>query len=155
MTPSWFLQFAHLLATVAWIGGMIFMKAILVPSLAVLEPPQRGRLMGSVAKRFTALAWTSVALLALTGLVKAPEGLLGDTTTDVGLLLTVKLALFAGMIVVGLVITFGVAPKLGVLAPVPGAAPNPAFLKAQKALDGLSAVNALFGLVILGIVSAF
>ena len=87
--------------------------------------------------------------------MKAPEGLLGDTTTDVGLLLTVKLALFAGMIVVGLVIAFGVAPKLGVLAPVPGAAPNPAFLKAQKALDGLSAVNALFGLVILGIVSAF
>jgi uncharacterized membrane protein len=153
MTPAWFLQFAHLLATVAWIGGMIFMKAILVPSLAVLEPPQRGRLMGSIAKRFTALAWSSVVILALTGFAKAPEGLLGDTTTDVGVLLTVKLALFAGMVVVGLVITFGVAPKLGGLAP--GAAPTPAFLKAQKALDALSAVNALFGLAILGIVSAF
>ena len=58
-------------------------------------------------------------------------------------------------IVVGLVITFGVAPKLGALAPAPGAAPGPAFLKAQKALDGLSAVNALFGLAILGLVSAF
>ncbi len=151
----WFLQFAHLLATATWIGGMIFMKAILLPSLAVLEPPQRGRLMGAVARRFTVLAWTSVVLLAATGFLKAPDGLLGDTTTDVGVLLTVKLALFAGMVVVGLAITFGVAPKLVALAPTPGAAPSPAFLKAQKALDGLSAVNALFGLAILGIVSAF
>ena len=152
---SWFLQFVHLLATAAWIGGMIFMKAILVPSLAVLEPSQRGRLMGSVAKRFTALAWSSVALLALTGLAKAPEGLLGDTTTDVGLLLTVKIALFGVMVVVGTVITFAVAPKLVALAPAPGSAPSPAFVKAQKALDALSGANALLGLVIVGIVSAF
>lgn len=155
MTKAWFLQFAHLLATSAWIGGMLFMKAVLVPSLAVLEPPQRGRLMTSVARRFTALAWTSVVLLALTGFLKTPDGLLGDTTTDVGLLLTVKLALFGGMVAVGLVITFGVAPRLAALAPAPGAAPGPGFLKAQKALDALSAFNALLGLVVLGIVSTF
>lgn len=151
----WFLQFAHLLATAAWIGGMIFMKAILVPSLAVLEPPQRGRLMGAVARRFTALAWTSTALLAATGLLKTPNGLLGDTTTDVGLLLTVKVALFAAMVVVGLVITFAVAPKLASLAPGPGAAPAPAYVRAQKALDALSTVNAFLGLVVVGLVSAF
>jgi uncharacterized membrane protein len=152
---SWFLQFVHLLATAAWIGGMIFMKAILVPSLAALEPPQRGRLMGSVAKRFTALAWTSTLLLAVTGLLKTPEGLLGDTTTDVGLLLTVKVALFGVMVVVGMVITFAVAPKLVAFAPAPGSAPSPGFVRAQKALDALSGVNALLGLVIVGIVSAF
>lgn len=154
MTKAWFLQFAHLLATAAWIGGMLFMKAVLVPALSVLEPPQRGRVMGAVAKRFTAVAWASVAVLALTGFLKAPAGLLGETE-GVGLLLTVKVVLFAGMIAVGLVITLGVAPRLGALAPAPGAPPSPAFLKAQKALDALSAVNTLLGLAILGIVSAF
>jgi len=154
MTKAQFLQFAHLLATCAWIGGMLFMKAVLMPALGVLEPPQRGRLMGAIAKRFTVLAWISVAVLAATGLAKAPAGLIGETT-GVGLLLTVKVALFAGMIAIGLVITFGVAPRLVALAPGPGAAPSEGFLAAQKAVDLLSALNALLGLAILGIVSAF
>lgn len=152
---SWLLQLVHLLATAAWIGGMVFIKAILAPSLAVLEPPQRGRVMAGVARRFTILAWTSTALLAVTGILKSPAGLLGDTTTGVGLLLTVKVALFGAMVVVGSVITFGVAPKLVALAPAPGSAPGPAWVRAQRTLDALSGVNALLGLAILGIVSAF
>ena len=175
---SWFLQFAHLLATAAWIGGggflrailspsphllaaaagrggMVFINAILAPSLAVLEPPQRGRLMGSVAKRFTALAWTSTLLLAVTGLLKSPEGLLGDTTTDVGLLLTVKVALFGVMVVVGAVITFAVAPKLVALAPAPGSTPSPAYVKAQRAGAARAGPNPLRARAIGGIAAAF
>lgn len=155
MSLSRFLQFAHLLATAAWIGGMLFMKAVLVLSLAVLDPPQRGCMMDAVARRFTIVAWTSTLLLAATGLLRAPEGLIGDTSVRIGLLLTVKVAVFAAMIAVGLVITLGVAPKLVALSPVPGAAPSPGYLKAQKALDALSAINALFGLTVLGLVSAF
>ncbi|KAA0256670.1 hypothetical protein FBQ97_11950 [Acidobacteria bacterium ACD] len=149
------LQLVHLFATVAWIGGMIFMKAVLMPALSALEAPARGRLMGAIAKRFTLLAWTSVALLLVTGLMKTPSGMLAETTTGVGRLLFAKHALFALMIVIGFVITFAVAPKIGKLAPAPGAAPGPEFVKAQRALDGLSAVNALLGFAVLAIAAAF
>ena len=148
---SYVLQLVHLFATVAWIGGMIFMKAVLVPALSSLEPPSRGRLMSAVAKRFTVLAWTSVVLLAVTGLMKTPSELLHDTTTGVGQLLFTKHLLFLLMIGVGFIITIAVAPKIARLAPVPGAGPSTEFIRAQKALDGLSAVNAVLGLGILAL----
>jgi hypothetical protein len=44
------LDFLHLLATAAWIGGMIYIILVLMPSLTAIDPPQRGKLMGAAAK---------------------------------------------------------------------------------------------------------
>ena len=147
-------DFLHLLATVTWIGGMLFMKLVLIPAMAAIDPPQRGRLMGGVAKRFTMVAWTSTAVLLVTGFVKTPSGLLFDGSTAYGTLLTVKHALIAVMIVVGLVITFFVAPRLRALAPAPGQAPSPALAAAARNLDALSAINTILGLAVLALVVA-
>jgi uncharacterized membrane protein len=46
------LKTVHLLALIVWIGGMVFVHFFLRPSLAMLEPPTRLKLMHEVLGRF-------------------------------------------------------------------------------------------------------
>lgn len=46
------LKTVHLLALIVWMGGMVFAHFFLRPSLSVLEPPARLRLMHAVLGRF-------------------------------------------------------------------------------------------------------
>lgn len=50
---------------VLWVGGMLFARFFLRPALAVLDPPQRLRLMHEVLRRF--FAAVTVAALAVLG----------------------------------------------------------------------------------------
>jgi uncharacterized membrane protein len=142
-------NFLHSLATVLWIGGMLFMKLVLLPAQAAIDPPQRGRLMGAAAARFTTVAWTSVVILVVTGLLRTPAGRLMDFGSQYGVALAVKHLLIVAMIVIGLVISLGVVPKLKSLAPAPGQLPPAAFVAAQGRLDLLSAINTVLGLLVL------
>lgn len=63
------MKFLHLLAAIAWLGGISFMLLALRPAVAeLLAPPQRLPLIAQVLQRFFALVWASIALLFLTGL---------------------------------------------------------------------------------------
>ena len=143
----------HLFAAAVWIGGMIYMNIVLMPSLAAIDPPQRGRLVGAVAKKFTIVSWLSVVALASTGLLRTPGPLLFDTASPYGRLLTVKLLLFGVMIAIGAVITFGFAPKLHRFAPKPGEPPAREFLAAQRGVKLLSGTNTLLGVTVLVLVT--
>lgn len=147
--------FLHLLVTVMWIGGMIFMKLVLLPALAATDPASAGRAMAVVAKRFTIIAWLSTLILLVTGLLKTPEGTLFSTASDYGVILLVKHILFVLMIAGGAIITFVFAPKLRSLAPKPGEGPSHEFLKAQKGVEILSATNTFLGLLVLVCVAMF
>jgi len=142
-------HFLHLVASVVWIGGMIFLHYILTPAQNVIKPEEGGKLFGFVAKRFTIAAWSSTVILIITGLIKAPSGVLFDLSTHYGLWLTIKHALIVLMIIGGLLITFRVAPKMGKLAPKPGEAPSMEFVKNQAMLSNISFLNMIFGLLVL------
>ena len=59
------LKFAHILAIILWVGGMIFAYCFLRPAAAALEPPQRLQLMRDVLGRFlNAVLWSVAATLA-------------------------------------------------------------------------------------------
>ncbi|MDO9092981.1 MAG: CopD family protein [Rubrivivax sp.] len=59
------LKAVHVLAVVLWIGGMAFAHFFLRPSLLVLEPPQRVKLMHAVLGRFFgAVLWAAALILA-------------------------------------------------------------------------------------------
>ncbi len=61
------LKAVHVLAVLLWVGGMAFAHFFLRPSLTVLEPPQRLKLMHAVLGRFfRAVLWATGAIL-LTG----------------------------------------------------------------------------------------
>lgn len=142
-------DFLHLLATVTWIGGMIYINLALMPGLTAIDPPQRGKLMGAVGKRFAILSWSSVLILLITGYLKTPEGMLFETLTSYGMTLTVKHFTIMGMMVVGIYISLVIVPQMGTLAPKPGEPPSPDFIKAQKRLPMLSVTNMILGIVVL------
>lgn len=61
------LKAVHVLAVLVWVGGMAFAHFFLRPSLALLEPPQRVRLMHAVLGRFFAAVLASIALILVSG----------------------------------------------------------------------------------------
>ena len=143
----------HLIATVFWIGGMAFVNMVLEPSLKELDPVQQGKLMGTIGKRFTIVAWGSVLLLLVTGFLRTPEGLLFDTSDAYGTTLLLKHIVVLLMILFGLRISLGLIPKISRGAPQPGQAPSPEFLKAQGQFHLLSRANFILGLIVLVLVA--
>jgi uncharacterized membrane protein len=153
MSDAVIYQFIHLLMTVFGIGGMIFMHFVLNPALATISPAEGGKLMGSIAKRFTIIAWSSTVLLLVTGLLKTPSGLLFDTSSAYGTVLLLKHLAFGIMIINGVIITFAVAPKLRAFAPKEGERPSGEFIGAQKRLGMLSGLNMALGVLVLLLIS--
>jgi len=68
MTFYALLKTLHVLAIVLWLGGMLFTHFFLRPSLQLLEPPQRLRLMHEVLRRFFAAVGVAALLTLITGL---------------------------------------------------------------------------------------
>lgn len=62
------LVWLHLLAAIAWIGGMLFLSVVLVPVLK-REPfvSQKAVLFRAIAGRFRAVVWGAIAVLLFTG----------------------------------------------------------------------------------------
>lgn len=148
-------NFVHLLFAVIWIGGMIFMNLVLMPSLSSIDPNERGKLFAQIAKRFTIVAWGSTLLLLITGFFKTPSGMLFNFSTDYGMMITVKHILFLVMIIFGSIITFVEAPKIKKYAPKPGEKPAQEFVNAQGKIKLLSASNMILGIIILILVSIY
>ena len=61
------LKAVHVLAVLVWVGGMAFAHFFLRPSLAVLEPPQRVRLMHAVLGRFFGAVLVAIVLILGSG----------------------------------------------------------------------------------------
>jgi copper transport protein len=104
-------QWAHLLAVGVWIGGLAWLLAGL-----------RGRARTdrrAVAVRFSKLAGASLAVVVVTGLARSLDELGGWRAlldSDFGRALGVKLALFAGLLLLGAVNRYRLVPALQVPA---------------------------------------
>jgi uncharacterized membrane protein len=62
------LKLLHVLSIVFWVGGMAFAHFCLRPSVQLLEPPERLRLLHAVMKRFFAGVLVAALLALATGL---------------------------------------------------------------------------------------
>ena len=145
--------FVHLVAAITWLGGIIYINLVLLPVLNTLEPSTAGKLMGENAKRFSVIAWTSIGLLIVTGLMQLDADTFFDFSTDFGTFLTLKLITVSIMIIIGLYITLLLAPKIRKLAPTEGDAPTLEFLNLQKRLPLLIRTNMILGILVLFFVS--
>ena len=109
----------HILAAVAWLGGMIFHIFVLDPVFRDNEVSfQSAYLLALMEGRFRKLVGGSIALLLATGAGKAylllgtMDALAGTTA---GRYVLLKLALTAAMLVI-----FAVCPKTRSCSPIPG-----------------------------------
>ena len=110
--------FLHLLATVAWIGGLVTLALVVQPVLnrSVSEARERARLLEAILKRFQPLANLSLAVLILTGMVQTftnrfYKGFLSLDNLWAQTIFFKHIAVL-GMIVVAGFMTFSVQPAL-------------------------------------------
>ena len=103
------LDYAHLISVVIWVGGGFYFLRIVQPSLAALPPDQAGRVTGAILKKFTPIAWGLIIVIGVAGIARAfLSGVLGHTiliTTTYGNLLLIKMALYAVMVFLGIILT--------------------------------------------------
>ena len=109
------LDIAHGWATAAWLGGLVMLLVLAMPLLAALGSVDRVRLGAAIVVRFSTVAVIAVVVLVITGTYRALAELPSLSalwSTDYGLALLVKLAVFAVMLVLAAGNRFVIHPRL-------------------------------------------
>jgi uncharacterized membrane protein len=112
----------HMVATIVWVGGLALMALVVWPGArAALGPgPELAALLTRLQRRFSPLAWGSLAVLVVTGLTQMSasehyDGFLRvDNPWAVAILL--KHLAVGGMVVLGVYQQWAVQPALARLA---------------------------------------
>lgn len=105
----------HLLATSVWVGGLLYISAVLVPALRDLDDRTRASVLARGLPEFSALALVSVVVLAASGTINTTVHLTSIqqfVTTAYGLTLFVKIELFLLMVVLSAYHAFVLRPRL-------------------------------------------
>jgi len=118
--PLWALTLTywlHMLATIAWIGGLAAVVLLILPAArASLKPEDFARLLEKIQRRLDPLGWLCLAVLLGTGLFQMTasqnyQGLLAINNRWAAAIL-VKHLVFVGMIGVSATLTWGIMPAL-------------------------------------------
>ncbi|HUY79271.1 MAG TPA: copper resistance protein CopC [Ktedonobacterales bacterium] len=123
----------HITATAAWLGGLLYIAAVLIPALRRLTARQRARVLALGLPEFGALALLAALLLAATGSLNTTFHLTSLSqflTTTYGRTLTVKIELFLLMAAISAYHAFFLRPRLAreLAATSPDAQPSKASL---------------------------
>ena len=119
-TPFWALSLAfwlHMLATVAWIGGLVALVMLVLPAARrVLDANSFSRFLDYLQRRLDPLAWLSLAVLLATGLFQLNsnpnyEGFL-SISNRWAVSILIKHILFFGMIGISAYMTWGLLPQI-------------------------------------------
>lgn len=143
----------HLMATAAWIGGLVAVGLALLPAMCQWPEPERLRILGHVVPRFSTLALVSVEVLILTGLyqtwahVDRPAAL---TATGYGQALLVKLGLVVVVLGVAAVNLLAIRPRLAAAAQ--SKAPSDRTAPLVRRFGRLVGAETLLGIAILAVV---
>jgi putative copper export protein len=147
----------HILAATTWIGGMLFVALVVVPSVRRGDLGNTAKLFGETGRRFRAVGWTCFAVLFLTGCYNlAARGVtLHDfidrrwVTSPFGRAVVMKLSVFAVVVVLSAVHDYVIGPRAVVeLERDPG---SPAALRLRRRASLLGRLNALLALVLVGL----
>ena len=89
------MKFLHIAAAIVWLGGVSFMLFALRPAASALAPPQRLPLIAGVLQRFFVVAWGSIVVLLVTGLVMLLRVGMKSAPTGWHLMFGIGLVMFA------------------------------------------------------------
>ncbi len=145
------LDFLHLMATIAWIGGMFINMLVVIPTVQkVLDPPTAGKFMSALFKRIRIVVYVSLLVLFITGIPMkiASEYYVSIINFDnnweiAGFIKHV----FVGLLALMAIYSFEIlSPRVAILAK-DGPSPILDVLKRRQML--LGAVAFLFGIVVI------
>lgn len=144
----------HILSVATWVGGMIFVAAVLAPKLRKLPASHRGFLFAEIGRRFSRIGWAAIVLLVASGLIQTLIRA-GDWTRifqgTFGTILAIKLIIVALLIVESIVHDFVLGPKqtLWEQRIVDGAQPGPSYQRLRKATVWLARTQLLGALAVI------
>jgi putative copper export protein len=159
------LVFVHVLSAAIYVGGTIFLAAVLVPlTRQTPQAPVAARLLRSAARRFSRISWVMLAILVLSGVgLLERNGLLTDGLTsgsfwssEIGAVLAVKAGAVGALLGLSYVHDFVLGPRLAqaleAMAPA-GGRPPPGFAAQRRRLVWLARFNLLLalGVIALGV----
>ena len=132
MLLSALIQWLHITAAVVGVGGIAFMRLILIPSLGQVDQAARERLLQSVLPKFRLTVWTVIGVLIGSGIYNL---LTADHLADprYRTMLEVKLLLAVTLFAISFGLTL----------------PYPALAGMQKQRPRWLAVNLVLGIIIL------
>jgi uncharacterized membrane protein len=144
------LDFIHQMATIAWIGGMVFNLLAVMPTVSkVLEPALAGKFMSALMKRVRVIVYVSLLVLFVTGIPMkiASEYYVAiinfDTAWETASF--VKHVLVAVLALVALYSFELLSPKVGRLA---AKGPSAELVNLRKRQQKMAAVSFLLGIAI-------
>ena len=159
-TPFWALSIAfwlHMLATVAWIGGLVALVVLILPvARRVLDTNNYSHFLENLQRRLDPLSWFSLAILLATGLFQLSsnpnyEGFL-SISNRWAISILVKHILFFGMIAVSAYMTWGLLPNLRRIALMRSKGiETEETEKLEKREVILIRINLILGILILGL----
>ncbi len=110
------IRWIHLLAAATWVGGMIFLLFIALPTLSLRRETARAPTFTHTFARFLKIVWISVGLLILTGIGNLYIRLQMQTHTPLTVyyygVFFLKFILFIGMLSMAGKLHFAIIPKL-------------------------------------------
>ncbi len=115
------LVWLHLLAVIAWIGGMLFLSVVLIPVLRC-EPfaSQKAVLFRAIAGRFRAVVWGAIAVLLFTGpLLLHQRGIPIADPSRWPKILATKLGLVTTLLLLTLIHDLILGPRVLQIAQIP------------------------------------
>lgn len=128
-----------MLAAITWIGGMLFIALVLVPSARRLEDPTlRTRLIQETGRRFRTIGWIALGGLVVTGLL--------NLWMHPVLLSSPRFHWKLGLVVLALILSAFHDFVLGPRAGAPGADPS-----ARVRASWVARINVLVVLVIVAL----
>jgi putative copper export protein len=138
-------RWVHVLAAITWVGGMLFIALVLVPTVrAVGDAALRARVVRESGRRFRTIAWAALAVLILTGLLNLwlQPGLLRAPR------LHWKLGLVGLALILGAFHDFVLGPRAGLPGADPSARVRASWIARMNVLVALAVV--LLGLSLRG-----
>jgi uncharacterized membrane protein len=156
--PTWVLAiiyWLHMLATVAWVGSLTAINFLLLPaSKRTLKLVDQLSIISAVQKRLEPIAWFSISLLAVTGLIQMStsphyDGFL-SLSTQWSMAILAKHSLGVIMIIVSAIQTWEVIPAIQRIMMKKENADAEELVKLQKRELLLLRTNLILSILILG-----
>lgn len=145
----------HLLAAIFWVGGQLFLVAVVLPVLRQnLAEEARLRVAAQAGRRFASLSTIALGLLVVTGLLNAVAHGVSRSImerTEWGHVLLAKALLTLLVIVITMVHGVYYGRRLEQLAAAPDAVSRARRVSLQRQSVRLSALNLLLNVVIVGL----
>ena len=139
----------HLLTAGAWIGGLLYLAAVLLPVLRRMDPATASAALGRIMPRFSRLALFSAGLLFVTGLGNLALHTLDPAAvldSDYGRIVALKHLLFLPLLTLAALSNRLVQPHVPTLLAVEAPGPSAAW---PRTLVGAVRAQVALGLLIL------